>query len=233
MNCTSDAKFTANSLHWLLSDLLLSLTCDPSLSFHCHAAATSHPSPWQPEPLGPMRREWAGLTSVWPFTRGQCQLANMAHSILPYGATTYVLLARTRDLGLQRAAGVNGTGPCLNLFSSWSTCRLGCRRTVKWFSASQWKKLAHSWPVLIACMNIFFYVIMGNICYKVKVISTSRDHHIEGIQSTTQLSIWRLAGCMCSPHYWSCAASLWHCREKTCSSLTQLPMLTKYIFNQT
>lgn len=56
MNSTSKAKFTANSLHWLLADLLLSITCDPSLSFHCHAAATSHPSPWQPEPLGPMRR---------------------------------------------------------------------------------------------------------------------------------------------------------------------------------
>lgn len=48
-----------NSLSAHSTDLYL--TCyfqsrDPSLSFYCHAAATSHPSPWQPEPLGPMRK---------------------------------------------------------------------------------------------------------------------------------------------------------------------------------
>lgn len=47
----------------------------------------------------PWEREWAGLTSVWPFTCGQCQHANMAHSILPYGAIAYVLLAQTLDQG--------------------------------------------------------------------------------------------------------------------------------------
>lgn len=68
----------------------------------------------------PREGEWAGLTSVWPFTRGQCQLANMAHSILPYGAIAYVPLAGLGDLGLPWAAGVNGT----DTISSWSTCRM-------------------------------------------------------------------------------------------------------------
>lgn len=85
-------------LCWLLSDLLLSIACDPPfLSFHRHTAATNlHGNPSRSVPW---EREWAELTSVWTLARGQCQHTNMAHSILPYGAIVYVLAgpgSRTR-----------------------------------------------------------------------------------------------------------------------------------------
>lgn len=122
-------------LCWLLSDLLLSIACDPpSLSFHCHTAAThlhgnpSHSVPWE--------REWAELTSVWTLACGQCQHTNMAHSILPYGAIAYVLQARAQELGPDVSCWSEGDkstpGPMQNLIH-------GQNGTESDVTAAKWK----------------------------------------------------------------------------------------------
>lgn len=108
-------------LLWLLSDLLLSFTWGPLLFFSLPRGSHKPPISMETWADRSHEKEWVGLTSVWPFTRGQCQIANMAHGILPYGASTYVLLARPRNLGLVLAASVNRTDLHQNLPCSSST----------------------------------------------------------------------------------------------------------------
>lgn len=96
MNCTSKAKFTANSADFYQT-CYFQLPVTPPPSFHHHTAATHlHGNPGRSVPW---EREWAELTSVWTLACGQCQHTNMAHSILPYGAIAYVLQARPQEWG--------------------------------------------------------------------------------------------------------------------------------------
>lgn len=164
MNFTLKAKFPANSPRWLLSDLLLSITCDRSLSLHCHAASHKPPvsmATWAAR--SQEKGEWAGLTSVWPFTRGQCQLANMAHSILPYGAIAYVPLARTRGSGpaVSRRCERGQTPSAADPHAEWTGCTahsLTCGRIILLLrshrTSSHWNTAVINTPVCFLFWSI-------------------------------------------------------------------------------